>query len=89
MEKLLINAGFKILRRHATFPLELFLLMGDDYVGNENIGLACHERRMRMEERLRDGGAADLLENFYADLAQRGFGREMILYARKPEKGDA
>ncbi len=83
MEKLLINGGFTILRRDATFPLELFLLMGDDYVGNENIGLACHERRMRMEERLHDGGAADLLKNLYADLAQRGLGREMILYARK------
>ncbi len=89
MEKLLINAGFEILRRDATFPLELFLLMGDDYVGNENIGLACHERRMRMEERLHDGGAAELLKNLYADLAQRGLGREMIMYARKPERAGA
>jgi hypothetical protein len=84
MERLLMTAGFDILRRDATFPLELFLLMGEDYIGNESIGLACHERRMRMEERLHEAGAAHLLQNVYGDLAQRGIGREMILYARKP-----
>jgi SAM-dependent methyltransferase len=83
LEGLLKRCGLQILRRDATFPLELFLLMGDDYIGNESVGLACHERRMRMEERLHEGGAAELLETIYADLARRGLGRQMILYAQK------
>jgi 2-polyprenyl-3-methyl-5-hydroxy-6-metoxy-1,4-benzoquinol methylase len=89
MENLLRLSGFDPLRRQATFPLELFLLMGEDYVGNESVGLACHERRMRMESQLCQGGAAELLDDFYGDLAQRGLGREMVLYARKPENGAA
>jgi 2-polyprenyl-3-methyl-5-hydroxy-6-metoxy-1,4-benzoquinol methylase len=87
MEGLLKKTGFQVLRREATFPLELFLLMGEDYVGNEEVGLACHERRMRMEKRLCEGGAGELLEAIYADLARRGLGREMVLYARRTENG--
>lgn len=87
LERLLKSCGLQILRRDATFPLELFLLMGDDYVGNESVGLACHERRMRMEENLHQGGAGELLEMIYADLARRGLGRQMILYAQKQQGG--
>jgi len=83
IESLLRRSGFDTLRREATFPLELFLLMGEDYVGNESVGLACHERRMRMESQLCQGGAAELLEALYADLARRGLGREAIIYARR------
>jgi SAM-dependent methyltransferase len=83
LERLLESAGFQVLRRAATFPLELFLLMGEDYVGNEAVGLACHERRMLMERRFNDSGAGDLLDAIYADLAARGIGREMVVYARK------
>jgi SAM-dependent methyltransferase len=85
LETLLKNAGFGMLCRAGTFPLELFLLMGEDYVGNETVGLACHQRRMRMEQRLQQGGGGDLLQAIYADLAARGLGREMVLYARKSE----
>jgi SAM-dependent methyltransferase len=87
LETLLKSAGFEILRRAATFPLELFLLMGEDYVGDESVGLSCHQRRMRMEQRLHDAGAGNLLETVYGDLAARGLGREMIIYARKPADG--
>ena len=87
LEALLENCGFRVLRRDATFPLELFLLMGEDYIGNERVGLACHERRMRMEERLYEGGAGELLETIYADLARRGLGRQAILYAQRAQGG--
>jgi 2-polyprenyl-3-methyl-5-hydroxy-6-metoxy-1,4-benzoquinol methylase len=83
LERLLTDCGLQILRREATFPLELFLLMGDDYVGNETVGLACHEKRMRMERKLCEAGAADLLETLYADLGRRGLGRQAIIYARR------
>lgn len=89
LEALLKNAGFEILRRAASFPLELFLLMGEDYVGNEAVGLACHERRMRLEQRFYQYGAGDLLDGIYADLAARGIGREIVLYVRKPGQGGA
>jgi hypothetical protein len=42
---------------------------------------------MLMEKRLCEGGAGELLEAIYADLARRGLGREMVLYARSPENG--
>lgn len=36
--RLLERNGFSIIEITSTFPLELFLLMGDNYIGNNEIG---------------------------------------------------
>jgi 2-polyprenyl-3-methyl-5-hydroxy-6-metoxy-1,4-benzoquinol methylase len=43
------RAGFTVRERWSDFPMEIFLLMGDMYVGAPEIGQACHERRRRFE----------------------------------------
>lgn len=78
IEKLLKDTGFEILMRTTDFPMELFLLMGDNYVGNDEIGSRCHEKRMKFEMALPD----DLRKKIYQNLASMGLGRTCIVYAK-------
>ena len=43
--------GFSVRILEASFPLEMFLLMGDKYVGDAELGRACHLRRVAFEAR--------------------------------------
>jgi len=87
LERLLHRAGLTPVQRDATFPMELFILMGDDYVGNDQLGRAMHARRMRLESALEAAGHGDLRRKLYAFLASEGIGREAIVYARKDSAG--
>ncbi len=78
LEKLLQLSGFDILVRTTDFPIELFLLMGDDYVGNPEIGKKCHRKRMEFELSV----SSELRRELYKSLAQLELGRECIIYAR-------
>jgi hypothetical protein len=46
---LLERLGLDIVDQSADFPMELFLLMGEDYVGDPSVGGAVHERRRRLD----------------------------------------
>lgn len=80
---LLRRTGFEVVAQDTTFPIDLFLLMGDDYVGNDALGRACHEKRMRFEHSLHAAGASDLLRRLYRGLAELGIGRVVVTTARK------
>lgn len=82
LERVLVRAGLTPVRRDTNFPMEVFLLMGDHYVGNETVGRACHAKRMALEQRLAAGGQNDLRRRLYAALAASGLGREAIVYAQ-------
>lgn len=83
LSKLLGASGFDVAHVAASFPLEMFLLMGDKYVGNRELGRQCHERRMAFEMNLRRLGRTDVLDAFYQALASVDLGRQVIAYARK------
>ena len=83
MERVLQRTGFSVLRRQGTFPMELFLLMGDDYIGNDAVGLTSHQKRMRLEQRLQAAGFGDLADTLYTGFAQAGLGGQVILYGRR------
>lgn len=80
---LLARHGLVELDRVASFPIEMFLLMGEDYVGNPEVGSACHARRMRFERSLIDAGRLDELQCLYRAFAQAGVGRTCGILARK------
>lgn len=80
LERLLRSAGYAPVMRDTTFPMEWFLLMGEDYVGDDQLGLLAHKKRMSLESRLEPVG---LRRSFHAYLAQRGLGREAIVHARR------
>ena len=62
--------------------MELFLLFGDDYVEQGEIGKKCHESRVAFEEAFMPDRVG-ILWDFYDSLASRGFGRELIYICRK------
>lgn len=83
LRRLLERGGFEVLRASTSFPMELFALMGDRYVGDDALGRRCHEKRMRLERLLAAHGDAGLLQRLYGALAELGLGRHATLYARR------
>lgn len=80
---LLERLGFRIAARTTSFPMEMFLLMGDTYVGNPELGRACHKKRMAFDVNLEAAGAGETRRAFYRALAEAGIGREVVLIAAR------
>lgn len=84
LKNLLTGAGFRIEMETAMFPLELFLLMGENYVGDDKTGRRCHEKRKLFDLRLRnDPALKDFRAGFYKLISEFKMGREIIIYAKK------
>ncbi|HEX3693115.1 MAG TPA: class I SAM-dependent methyltransferase [Solirubrobacteraceae bacterium] len=79
LERLLARCGFVPAGRDATFPMEWFLLMGENYVGDSELGASAHSRRMLLESRLDGLGQRRAL---HKHLASQGLGREAIVHGR-------
>jgi len=78
---LLDTCGYDVVYKESSFPLEMFLLMGDVYVGDAAVGKESHERRVRFESTLRRQGKSETLERYYAALAELDLGRQATVYA--------
>jgi 2-polyprenyl-3-methyl-5-hydroxy-6-metoxy-1,4-benzoquinol methylase len=81
LKALLDGNGFSVRILEASFPLEMFLVMGDNYVGDPKLGRACHEKRMHFEHNLRACEGDSALRKFYRTLALAGLGRQVVAYA--------
>ncbi|MBW1713148.1 MAG: class I SAM-dependent methyltransferase [Deltaproteobacteria bacterium] len=75
------GCGYVVFEMYASFPMELFLVMGDVYVGDQAIGARCHQRRVRFEELMRKHGKSGELLEFYRALARLGLGRQVTCLA--------
>jgi len=84
LSDLLERCGFSVVHRTATFPMEFFLLMGEDYLGNDSMGRASHGKRMQFELNLNRGGLTEFRRELYQFLASKNMGREVVLFAQKP-----
>ena len=82
LASLVKRCGFEVLESTSMFPIDLFLLMGDDYIGNDEIGKKAHSRRKNFETKLAKENIV-LLRNLYKAFANLEIGREVVLYARK------
>lgn len=76
--ELVKKVGFEPILRMTDFPIELFLLIGEDYVGNDEVGSECHQKRIKFELSISD----ELRRNVYVSLAKSGIGRSCIVYAK-------
>jgi len=83
LSQLLVKAGFEIAHHTTTFPIDMFLLMGDNYVGNDLLGRECHRKRMNFERNLAKAGKDELRAKLYSALSDLAIGREIVLTARK------
>lgn len=81
LECLLSGCGFKVDYTEASFPLEMFMLFGDVYVGNSELGRKCHEKRMNFEKLMRSHGETAKLRKLYESFASLGLGRQIVAYA--------
>lgn len=81
LERLVTGGGLTVAGRDATYPMEWFLLAGENYVGDATLGASAHQRRMVLETGLEAIGERRPLHRHLAD---RGLGREAIVHARKP-----
>lgn len=83
LKNLLARHGFKAMMVESTFPIDLFLLMNDNYVRNDNLGRQCHQRRKNFEKNLNSAGLNDLKRQLYKSFSNLCIGREICLYAKK------
>tara|TARA_B100000945_G_scaffold319145_1_gene325715 strand:+ start:1688 stop:2614 length:927 start_codon:yes stop_codon:yes gene_type:complete len=82
MKKVLEDNGFNVIEQTSTFPLEFFLLMGDNYIGDSKIGKKVHARRVSFEKTLCDQGFEKLRRNIYSSFAKLGIGREFCIISK-------
>lgn len=83
LHTLLEQVGFSIIGKEAMFPIDIFLLMGDNYIGNDTIGRICHSKRKQLEINLKRGGLNSFKRELCQFLASKDIGREMVLFANK------
>ncbi len=81
---LLERLDFEIVERMTSFPMEAFLLMGDNYTIDPALGRACHAKRERFDLALESAGLGNARRAFYGALADAGLGREAAIIAVKP-----
>ncbi len=85
IKKLVKSTGLKIVDSLATYPMELFLLNGEIYISNREIGRGCHKKRKSFEMNLYQQDP-EILNNLYRSFARNNIGREFIIIAKKNEK---
>ncbi len=77
------KCGFEVVFKQASFPIDMFLLMGDDYKKDRSLGAKCHEKRKRFESNLERAGMQEIKQKLYQAMADIGIGREAILIGKK------
>lgn len=79
---LLTACGFEVIHQEATFPIDMFLLMGEKYIANDEVGRLCHSRRMNFERAITQSGNKNILNKMYTFFASQNIGREVVMFAR-------
>lgn len=82
IKNILKRLGFEIVESTGTFPMEFFLLSGDNYVGNDKLGRKCHFKRKAFEINMYKYGNTHL-NSIYKCLAGNGIGREFMIIGRR------
>ncbi|MEJ1968012.1 MAG: class I SAM-dependent methyltransferase [Rhizomicrobium sp.] len=84
LSNLLERLGFDVKEKTTSFPIEAFLLMGDNYRAEPALGRACHIKRKKFDLALEAAGLKEVRRAFYRALAETGIGREAVVIAVKP-----
>ncbi|HEX3811043.1 MAG TPA: class I SAM-dependent methyltransferase [Rhizomicrobium sp.] len=84
LSALLERLGLRVAERTTSFPMEAFVMMGDNYIGDGTLGRACHNKRKAFDMALEAAGLKHARRAFYSALASAGIGREAVVIAVKP-----
>jgi SAM-dependent methyltransferase len=79
LNRLLHREGLEVCVSYSDFPMEIFLLMGDDYVSGQASGEDCHRKRVLLEKLVPN----ELRRKVYKMFAKFGFGRNVTCIAKK------
>jgi 2-polyprenyl-3-methyl-5-hydroxy-6-metoxy-1,4-benzoquinol methylase len=79
LKQLLDQLGFETIYAQGDFPMEMFLLMGENYIGNPQVGGSCHARRVQFDL----GLSPELRRKIYSALGQAGVGRDCLVFGKK------
>lgn len=78
LENLLSKVGFSVIHKTTDFPMEFFLLMGENYVASAELGSSCHQQRRSFELAL----PSELRTSLYSCFVDMGIGRNLLFYAQ-------
>ena len=76
--KLVEGTGFQVIELLTDFPMEIFLLFGDIYVGNPQVGNICHKKRISVELSL----PTEFRRKLYKHFASEGIGINCLIFAK-------
>ena len=83
LKKILNNLNIEVVDAYGSFPMEMFLLMGKDYVTNPDLGRQAHSDRIEFEMSFFEQEKGyDLLE-LYRNLMKSDVGRQVTIIGRK------
>jgi len=80
---LLRQEGFDVLSVYNSFPIERYLLEGQNYVRNPEVGKHVYQQRQQWYAHFEQAGLEHLLEKLQRSWAAEGIGREVFVIARK------
>lgn len=83
LEALTVRHGLQPVSRFCSYPIDLFLAMGDNYVETPTLGRESHLRRVRMENLFEKSGLSQTRRALYRSFADAGIGREACVIARR------
>lgn len=86
LKQFLDRCGFKVLYSTVDFPMELFPLMGEDYVSFPEKGRGAHLKRVQFEKYMEEARAHDLKNRLFEAFAEIGVGRTLQVIATPKEK---
>lgn len=81
LNNLMKKAGWKVIHGETSFPMEMFLLMNDNYLQDRTVGKKSFLKVVEMENTLREYDFS-LIPKMYSSLYKSGIGRSIILYAK-------
>ena len=84
LSALLSRLGMDVRERTTSFPMEAFLMMGENYTSDPALGRACHNKRKRFDFAFEAAGLRETRRDFYRAMAKLGIGREAVVIATKP-----
>lgn len=79
VEAMMRDVGVSPFHRHGEFPMEIWLLLGFDYISDRTLGADCHNRRVAFERSL----PVDVRRKLYQALGSAGMGRTMVVAGHK------
>lgn len=82
IQTFLNRLGFEIKKITSTFPIDIFPLMGEDYVNHPEIGRKTHLKQVQFEKILHSTKSHDFKDALYSSFAKLGIGRLTLVYAK-------